>query len=144
MQVKRGTTRTVLLTRRHAVKVPSFRPRGVLGRGMRGRLASFARGLLANQSEHDWCGFEPWAGQVAPVLKSWLGGVVQLYPRADPLPDGYAGPLPKLEPCPGDVKAANCGVLAGRIVFVDYDMSTGLPCGQGNLSSSNATRMPDH
>lgn len=114
----------MFLTRRYAIKVPSWRGQAPHGATFRGRLASFARGVLANQSEQVWHDFGPWSGQVAPVLRSWLGGIVQVYPRCAPLPAGYRGQLPQLQPCPGDLKAANCGVLDGRIVLVDYDMST--------------------
>lgn len=117
--VRRGATRTVLLVGRYAVKVPSFR--GVCTRDFRGRLASLAAGLLANQSEHLWYQYEGWDGRVAPVLHSWLGGFVQVYPRCDPLPDRAV--LPSLEPCPGDVKPDNFGVLGRRVVRLDYSMA---------------------
>lgn len=125
--IRRGATRTVLLVGPWAVKVPSLR--GVHPGGARGRLASFARGLLANQSEAVWHDYAGWQGQVAPVLASWLLGVVQVYPRCEPVPvddlDRYCGdvPLPVLVPSPGDVKSDNFGLLNGRLVFVDYDMS---------------------
>jgi hypothetical protein len=126
VRIKRGITRTVLLTRRYAIKVPSLR--GHCEGGIRGRLAGLACGILANQSESQWSSFEGWRGGVAPVLQSWLGGMVQVYPRCDPLPDvvqgSYVGavPLPRLDPDPGDHKADNYGLLAGRIVRIDYDM----------------------
>ncbi|QKW15395.1 hypothetical protein [Verrucosispora sp. NA02020] len=124
--VHRGITRTVVLTRRYAVKVPSLR--GHAEGGLRGRLAGLAHGLLANQSERQWSGYEPWVGLVAPVLWSWLGGVVQVYPRCEPLPvtcrHEYVGDesLPVLDPDPGDHKADNYGLLDGRIVRIDYDL----------------------
>lgn len=116
---RNGITRTVLLTRRYAVKVPSFR--GHCEGGARGRLAGFARGLLANQSESLWHSYEGWAGQVAPVLHSWLGGLVQVYPRCQPVPAGWAE-FPSLEPEPGDRKPENFGLLNGRVVRIDYEM----------------------
>lgn len=122
--IRSGATRTVILIGRWAIKVPSFR--GVLTCDMRGRIAGWCTGVLANQSEYTWHSFEPWAGQVAPVLRSWLFGVVQVYPRCEPLdlPDDEAGRaiLPVLDPDPGEVKADNFGLLAGRIVRLDYDM----------------------
>lgn len=124
--VRHGISRTVILTRRHAIKVPSCRG-GSIG-GWRGRLQSIAWGLLANQSEHQWHNFEPWTGKVAPVLRSWLGGFVQVYPRCRPLPVDAAGeyagtaPFPMLDPDPGDHKLDNFGLLAGRIVRIDYEM----------------------
>lgn len=114
----------MLVTRRYAVKVPSLRGMAPHGKSTRGRLASLARGLLANQSEHIWHSFGPWQGLVAPVLWSGLGGLVQVYPRCDPIPDGWRGMLPILEPCPGDTKAPNFGLLNGKVVRIDYDMSS--------------------
>ena len=129
--VRTGVTRTVILTRRYAIKVPSLRGLGE-GRGARQRLASLARGLLANQSEYTWHAYEPWAGLVAPVVRSWLGGLVQVYPRCEPwiaTPEQQMAmfkrtwlPL-QLDPDPGDPKADSFGWLAGRLVRVDYDMT---------------------
>lgn len=126
MRIKHGITRTVLLTRRYAIKVPSFR--GHCEGGVRGRLYGFACGILANDSERKWHNYEGWNGQAAPVLRSWLGGLVQVYPRCDPLPvndrDEYVGslPLPVLDPDPGDHKPDNYGLLNGRVVRIDYAM----------------------
>lgn len=126
MVIRFGVTRTVILTRRYAVKVPSVRG-GTLG-GTRGRLQSLAWGVLANQSEYQWHDYDPWTGKVAPVLHSWLFGLVQIYPRCRPLAVNdkheYVGdtPLPVLDPDPGDHKADNYGWLNGRIVRTDYDM----------------------
>lgn len=125
LHIRRGITRTVLITRRYAIKVPSLR--GGTSPGIRGRLQSLAWGLLANQSEHMWHDYEPWAGKVAPVLHSWLGGMVNVYPRCQPLDDGdspgqYEVALPALDPSPGDIKPDNYGRLGCRIVRIDYDM----------------------
>jgi hypothetical protein len=119
--IRRGVTRTVILTRRHAIKVPSLR--GASTGGVRGRLCSLAAGIQANESEYTWHTYEPWAGQVAPVLRSWLGGIVQVYPRCEPLAEDVAdAALPVLDPEPGDRKADNFGLLDGRIVRLDYAM----------------------
>jgi hypothetical protein len=115
--VRSGITRTVILTNRHAIKVPSLR-----GGSSGARIESFCRGVLANRSELQWHTYEGWRGAVAPVTRSWLGGVVQVYPRCPPLPPGARGPLPRLDPDPGDVKPDNFGMLGGRVVRVDYDM----------------------
>lgn len=115
--VRHGITRTVYVTRRYAIKVPSLR-----GGSSGSWVESFCWGILANRSERQWHTYEGWSGQIAPVLWSALGGLVQVYPRCDPLPDGARGPLPRLDPCPGDVKPDNFGVLAGRVVRLDYDM----------------------
>ncbi len=124
MKVCRGISRTVILVGQWAVKVPSLR--GHVTGDMRGRIEGLCRGVLANQSEYRWHTYEPWAGWVAPVLRSWLWGVVQVYPRCEPLdiPDDETGraTLPVLDPDPGDVKVDNFGLLDGRIVRLDYDM----------------------
>lgn len=122
--IRRGISRTVFLVGRYAVKVPSFR--GHVHGDMRGRIAGFARGVLDNQAEYLWHDFEGWQGKVAPVLHSWLFGVVQVYPRCAPLDvvddeEGRAT-LPLLDPDPGDVKVDNFGRLNGRIVRIDYSM----------------------
>ena len=121
MIVRRGITRTVWLTRRYAVKFPSLRP---YGNGLTGLLWSICRGILANQAEHTW-----WTNShdpaLCPVLRSWLGGIVQVYPRCEPLADDYDGPLPEPEHL-GDLrdnKPDNFGWLDGRLVRVDYDMN---------------------
>lgn len=120
--IRSGATRTVILTWRYAIKVPSLRGIGLDGRSMRGRMASFAAGLLSSQSERTWCGF--YGDDVAPVLHSWLGGIVQIYPRARPVTEDDTWRFPQLDPSPGDGdKPENFGVLRRRIVWVDYDMS---------------------
>lgn len=116
--VRTGITRTVILVGRYAVKVPSLR-----GGSSGDRLASFCDGILANKAERTWHDYEPWRGRVAPVLRSWAGGIIQVYPRCDPLPAGRweeASDVPWLDPDPGDHKAENLGLLNGRVVFVDY------------------------
>ena len=115
--VRTGVSRTVLLIGEHAIKVPSFR--GGMHGGWRGRLEVFARGYLANTSEYRWHDYQDWAGLVAPVRRSWLGGLVQVYPRCRPLPPGAE--LPVLDPDPGDRKSDNFGLLEGRVVRLDYD-----------------------
>lgn len=127
--VRTGVTRTVVLVGRFAVKVPSLRGIGTY-RGLRKRLASFASGYSSNLNEAVWSEYEPWQGKVAPVLRSWLWGVVQVYPRCDPMPpdgwsyDGgwtYSGTdLPEMGRSPGDFKPDNLGLLDGRVVWLDY------------------------
>lgn len=121
---RRGITRTVLLAGPWVVKMPSLRP---YGNGLRGVLWSLCRGVLANQSEAEWsrCEDEP----VCPVRWSLLGGVINVYPRCEPAPDirgedgRYTGPVPESAFPFGDTKADNLGLLAGRLVWVDYDLS---------------------
>lgn len=116
--IRSGVTRTVILVGRWAVKVPSLR-----GGSTGGWLHSFCQGILANQSERAWHDFEGWDGLVAPVLHSWLGGIVQVYPRCEPIEDVddyWAHAQPEMIPDPGDRKACNYGRLDGRVVRVDY------------------------
>jgi hypothetical protein len=57
------------------------------------------------------------------VLRSWLGGIVQVYPRCEPLAENVDdAALPVLDPEPGDRKADNFGLLDGRVVRLDYAM----------------------
>lgn len=128
--VRRGITRTVWLVGRWAVKVPSLRP---YGDGLRGVLWSVCRGVLANQSEAEWSTFAEDRGKVAPVLRSWFGGVVNVYPRCEvlvavdisgELPTDVALRVPELLGAPHmDLKDENLGWLDGRLVWLDYDRS---------------------
>jgi hypothetical protein len=120
-RISSGVTRTVYLVGKYAIKVPSGRGH-CLG-GARGVLAGIAYGLLANQSECEWYDYQGWHGGVAPVLHSWLGGFVNVYPRCQPLPSHITeDQLPELDPDPGDCKLDNFGLLDGRIVRLDYSM----------------------
>ncbi len=115
MQIHRGITRTVLVTRRWAIKVPS--PRSYSG-GLRGVLWSVTRGIQANLSEAEWSG----TTGVCPVRWSWLG-LINVYPSCDPPPAGeldYDG-IGAL--FPSDKKPENVGLLDGRLVWIDYDNS---------------------
>ncbi len=113
--IRRGLTRTVLLTRRWAIKVPSMRAHG---EGVSGVLWSVSRGLLANQSERT----HSHVPGVCPVRWS-LAGIVNVYPRCAPVTEelteadydaiGFIGPMHR--------KAANVGYLDGTLVYIDYD-----------------------
>lgn len=125
--LRRGVTRTVLLIGRWAVKVPSLR---ACGGGLRGRMWGFSRGVQANLSEQEWCRHLNDAPEplVCPVRWSLLGGIVNIYPRCDPVPCGPDGEpliaLPPLDMLPlGDAKPSNFGVLNGQPVWIDYDVS---------------------
>lgn len=130
MKLHRGITRTVLVTDRWAIKFPSLR---TYGDGLTGLLWSICRGILANQGEAEW-----WREAVpdqrphlCPVLLSWLGGVINVYPRAEPFTVNRGvrmamsrrtfTPVPFLFPPLGDNKPENYGWLAGRVVALDYD-----------------------
>lgn len=126
--VRRGITRTVWLVGRWAVKVPSLR---AYGGGTRGRLWSVARGLLANQCEAEWYENAPPDDRprLCPVLRSWFGGFVNVYPRCRPVHvDENEDPLDGAELFtlgidPGDNKYDNFGWLGTRLVRMDYDMN---------------------
>lgn len=130
--IRHGVTRTVLLTRRYAIKLPSLRP---YGDGVAGLLWSICRGILANQSEAVWWNMaEPkMRAYLCPVLRSWLGGIINVYPRCEPYEvDGATAekmftrefsPVELLYPHPGDNKPDNYGWLDGRVVCLDYDMN---------------------
>jgi hypothetical protein len=120
---RRGVTRTVILTRRWAIKVPTIRGLGSPElKGM--RIASFCRGVLANRTELEWSSVRG----VNPVVWSYRG-LVNVYRRADPVPEGsfqedkdYEGLTEDFVPI-GDRKPENIGIIDGRIVWIDYDYS---------------------
>jgi hypothetical protein len=115
--IRRGVTRTVLLAGPWAVKIPSLR---AYNRGLPGLLWSITRGIQANLSEREWST----SPGVCPVRWS-IVGLLNIYPRCTPITHeptdseydaiGFHGPT--------DRKPHNVGWLAGRLVWVDYDMS---------------------
>lgn len=131
-RIRRGITRTVILTRRHAIKFPSLRP---YHEGLRGLLWSVCRGILANQSEADWWRHSPVEQKqfLCPVRHSWLGGIINIYPRCYPFEvdrkveqamfERTYRPLPGLHPRPSDNKPDNYGWLGSQLVMLDYDMN---------------------
>jgi hypothetical protein len=135
ISIRRGITRTVILTRRHAVKIPSLRR---YGDGIAGLLWSISRGILANQSETEWWRNAPPETRtvLCPVRWSLLGGVINVYPRCEPFEATEEQELAMfnrtwspvvMDPSPGDDKAANFGWLVEhgqrRVVRIDYDMN---------------------
>lgn len=116
-KVDRGITRTVLLTGRWAIKVPSLRTHG---EGARGMLWSLCRGVLANLSEIEWSG----SPGTCPVHRT-MAGLINVYPRCMPVTHdptdreyeaiGLLGPM--------DRKPRNVGWLNGHLVWLDYDMN---------------------
>lgn len=108
--VRHGVTRTVFLVGRYAIKVPTLRY----------GLDAWAWGIVSNGSEREWHTFSGWKGKVAPVLRSWLGGLIQVYPRCERF-DEDTMEYPVFEDfAPGDKKADNYGVLNGTVVCLDY------------------------
>lgn len=118
---RRGITRTVWLVGRYAIKFPSLRPHND---GLAGLLWSICHGILANQSEATWWDNSHDPG-LCPVLRSWLGGIVNIYPRCAPIVEGdeFDPPMLLFGLMLGDDKPDNYGRLGGRVVRVDYDMN---------------------
>lgn len=115
---KTGVTRLVILTKNHAIKIP--------------RWGMICRGILANQSEKQWSGY---GEDFCPVLRSWFGGLINIYPRCIPAPDNWIDLYDELAmKTPSDVKRDNFGLYDGKFVWLDYDMSwndcprCGQPC----------------
>lgn len=115
--VRNGITRTVILTRHHAIKFPTLRY----------GWDKFLRGLLSNMSEARFsCLSEQF--RLCPVIWSARGGFMNVMPRCEPLGDAQWERIaidPAREPwewngfqC--DFKYDNFGVLDGRIVLLDY------------------------
>lgn len=116
MIVKRGITRTVLLTNKWAIKFPSLRTHKM---GLSGMLWSICRGILANQSENDWTG-QP---GFCPVVKSYWG-IINIYPRCEEVKELADEEYAKIaQPGPMDNKPENIGLLNGKLVWLDYDMN---------------------
>lgn len=116
MEIHRGITRTVFVTRRWAIKVPSLRS---YKRNVRGSLWSITRGIQANLSEADWSD----SPGVCPVRWSLLG-LINVYPRCELLPPDADVDYDAIGALfPSDKKPENVGKLDGRLVWIDYDMS---------------------
>jgi hypothetical protein len=124
MHIRRGMTRTVFITKRYAIKVPRiYNAKGY-------RVWNFLRGWLANQSEADFSEYASSGGyskpQVAPVIKSYLYNLINVYPRAEveyveaKLDDLYD----ELEfKTPSDIHVGNLGYYRGNPVWLDYDQN---------------------
>lgn len=119
-----GVTRTVILTKRWAIKVPCL----VYG------WKYFLYGFLANMQEHDWSGFDE---RLCPIRYAAPGGLFVVMPRCqmltdqeflDLVHDGWARivdeetgtELPYSRELPVELKTCSFGKLNGRIVAVDY------------------------
>lgn len=115
-----GVSRTVWLVGPWAIKTP--RVRGAMSPTGSGLSWTIPRAWIANHSERDWSGVEG----VAPVIRSWLGGLVNVYPRCEEWPE--TGPEPDYDNIgegwmPRDRKRSNVGLLNGEPVWLDYDGS---------------------
>lgn len=117
MKICRGSTRTVFLVCRWAIKIPSL-----------ASWRSFLHGLLANSFEADYSRQHSGTiDRLCPVLFSIPGGWLVIMPRAEALlEDTFLASEPFEFAVAGAVvlpveeKADSFGVLNGRIVAVDY------------------------
>lgn len=105
MKLVRGITRNVILTRRYAVKIPTFRSWKL-----------FLHGLLANMQEREWWSTKD--GRLCPVLWSIPGGWCVVMPRVQ-ICDSEVN-YEAFDGLPVDPKPCNFGYFRGRIVLVDY------------------------
>lgn len=106
IQVSHGYSRTVILTRRRAYKLPSFRSwKGALW------------GVLSNLKERERSG----APGLCPVLWSLPGGLMIVMPRCGRPPlDLLPSPGSAALDDPDAYKACSYGLLDGQLVRVDY------------------------
>lgn len=117
-----GVTRTVILTKRWAIKLPSV----VYG------WKFFLYGFLANMQEVSWSGFDD---RLCPIIFALPGGSLIVMPRCKPLTDEeyiaevYTGWDAMCDRDTGEVlsgslpvemKTCSFGRLNGKIVAVDY------------------------
>lgn len=112
---RRGITRTVILTRRWAIKLPN----------MRYGWEHFLRGLLANMQEREF-GRTGWPG-FCPVTFSLPGGWLVVMPRVRMMTPGEFERFDADMFCergdyviPAEAKWDSFGYLNGRIVAIDY------------------------
>jgi hypothetical protein len=112
--IRRGSTRTVFLLGRYAVKVPRA-----------STWRTFLNGLLANMQERGFA-VTGWP-ELCPVLFSLPGGWIVVMRRARPLTDEEwfefdpTGFVQRSDYCvPAEEKRDSFGMLDGRVVAVDY------------------------
>lgn len=118
MRIEKGTTRTVFLIGKYAIKVPRFWHKQP---GHKWKM--FLRGILANIDEHFWwkCAYKK--EKLCPVrFKSPLG-LILVMDRAEPLKD-YEYDKDAFdfifENLPLDNKIINFGRIKDRVVLIDY------------------------
>jgi hypothetical protein len=120
-----GVTRTVILTKRWAIKLPTL----VYG------WKYFLYGILANLQEIDWSGSDE---RLCPVRLASPGGLVIVMPRCQALTDeAYSTEVESIYPrwaaqcdtstgevlsydLPVEMKPSSFGRLNGKVVAVDY------------------------
>jgi len=109
MTTARGITRTVVLTKRHAIKLPSFRSWKL-----------FLTGLLANMHEAFWWDATRHDSRLCPVTFAFPGGWFIVMRRCEPLGDEFDVDYDGFDGLPLDPKPTNFGWLEGRLVMLDY------------------------
>ncbi|MEK6828853.1 MAG: hypothetical protein AABY15_01915 [Nanoarchaeota archaeon] len=118
MKVRRGTTRTVILTKKYAIKIARF------WHSMKGhRWKMFLRGILANIDEKFWWKCEYKREKLCPVVWKSPLGVILVMKKATPLKeseydkDAFACTFENLSL---DNKIENFGKIENKVVLVDY------------------------
>jgi hypothetical protein len=117
--LRHGISRTCILAGPLAIKVPRLVP---IDRSLAGVAWTIARAVLANQSEAQTSGVDG----VMPVKASLLGGLVNIYPRSEPMTLPHEA-IPYDQIGQGwvarDRKPQNVGRYLGQLVWLDYDGS---------------------
>lgn len=122
MIVMKGATRTVILTKKYAIKFPfTFYP----CHGYRGFWYRLLRGLLANIQEREFSGYKIHGITMNDVVFYICGGILIVSPRADKIDtDTFImlqrkkriGCFPDIVECKRD----SFGIINGKIVAIDY------------------------
>lgn len=118
MKIKRGTTRTVFLIGKYAIKIACF---WSVMRGRKWKI--FLQGILANIDEKFWwkCAYK--REKLCPVIWKSPLGVILIMKRAKSLSESEYDKSAfdfMFENLPLDNKIANFGKIDGKIVLVDY------------------------
>ncbi len=117
MQIKHGTTRTVFLIKKYAIKFPRIHHRF---RGHRWKM--FLRGILANIDENYWYKHSHKKERMCPVKMMFPLGLFLIMKRAEELTEKEYQLINEKEfsglPC--DNKITNFGKINDNIVLVDY------------------------
>lgn len=118
MKIKKGSTRTVLLIGKYAIKIPRFWHNN---KGHKWKM--FLRGILANIDEYFWWKHSHNKEKLCPIVCKFPLGLVLVMLRADELLECDYNRL-KLQKefigLPLDNKRLNFGWLDGKIVLIDY------------------------
>lgn len=113
MEIKQGSSRTVILTKKYAFKLPYI-----------GRWKCFLRGLIANMQEVDFNTLED--ERLAKVVFHLPAGFLVVMKRAEPLKDfnktfliGFCTKRKELE-LPVELKKDSFGYINGVLKAIDY------------------------